>query len=123
MNEELVEIRQSTHPADAEEPDGRAGADARDESRKVLAMGKSGPTPLREPLEGPRQNEARASDEIVLAQHEMGGEVVRSPPAEQGRNRRAELVEKIAQLKALLRIERDVTHEAGVYERSTELTS
>ena len=55
MNKELVEIRQGADPSDAEEPDGRAGPDPRDEPREVLALGQSGPTPLGEPLEGTRQ--------------------------------------------------------------------
>ena len=88
VDEELVEIRHLAHP---------------------------GATPLGEPLERTRQNHARTGDEIVFAQHKMSGEIVGGPPVEQGGNGRAEFVEKTAQLKALLRVERDVTHKPAVY--------
>jgi hypothetical protein len=41
---------------------------------------------------------------------------VSSPAPEQCGNGRTELVEEIAQLKALLRVERNTSHAAGVYE-------
>jgi hypothetical protein len=104
MNKELVEIRHGADPSDAEEADGRAGPDPRDEPGKVLAPGQSGPAPLGEPRERTRQNEARTSNEIVFSQHEVSGEIVRSPALEQRRNGRAELIEKITELKALSRI-------------------
>jgi len=115
MNKELVEIRHCADPSDAEEPDGWAGPDPRDEPRKVLALGQSGPTPLGEPCERTRQNEARTGNEIVFSQHEVGGEIVSSPALEQGRNGRAEFVEKITELKALLRVQRNISHAAAVY--------
>ena len=117
MYKELVEIRHGADPSDAEEPDGRAGADPRDEPRKVMAPSQSGPAPLGEPLKGTGQNEARAGDEVVFSQHEVGGEIVSSPALEQGRNGRAEFVEKITELQALLRVERNISHAAEVYGR------
>ena len=45
----------------------------------------------------------------------MGREIVSSPALEQCGNGRTELVEEITQLKALLRVERDIGHAAGVY--------
>ena len=54
VNKELVQIRQGADPFNAEEPDGRAGPDPRDEPREVLAGGQSDPAPLGEPLEGTR---------------------------------------------------------------------
>jgi hypothetical protein len=110
MNEELVEIRQTADPSDAEEPNGRAGPDPRDEPRKVLALSQFRPTPLGEPFEGSGQDEARTGDQVVFSQHEVGGEIVTAPPVEQGRNGRAELVEKIAELQALLRIQWNISH-------------
>jgi hypothetical protein len=114
MNKELVEIRHRTDPPDAKEPNGRAGADPSDQPRKVPAPRQSGPAPLREPFEGTGQNQARAGDQIVFSQHEVGGEIVSSPPVEQGGNGRAELVEKITKLEALLRIQRNAGHKAEV---------
>ena len=75
VNKELVEIRQGADPSEAEEPDGRAQPDPRDEPPEVLALGQFAPTPLGEPLEGTGRNEARASNEIAFSQHKMGGEI------------------------------------------------
>jgi hypothetical protein len=115
VNKELVEIRQGADPSNAEESDGRAGADPCDEPREVLALGQPGPTPLGEPSEGTRQNEARAGNEIAFAQHEVGGEIVSSPALEQCGNGRTELIEEITQLMALVRVERNIRHATGVY--------
>src|ERR1700751_5634482 len=104
VNEELVEIRQRPHPPDAEEADGWAGTDSRDEPREFLPLGQSDPTLFGEPFKGPGQNEARASDQIVFAQNEVGGEIISSPALDQCWNRRAQLIEQIAELKALLRV-------------------
>jgi hypothetical protein len=120
MNKELVEIRHGTDPSDAEEPDGRAGPDPRDEPRKVLARGQTGPTPLGEPFEGTGQNKTRASNEIVFSQHEVCGQIVSSPALEQCGNGTAELVEKITKLKALLRVQRNISHDGGVYGATTQ---
>ena len=43
-------------------------------------------------------------NEIAFSQHDVGCEVMSSPALEQGRNRRAELIEEIAELKAFLRV-------------------
>jgi hypothetical protein len=40
----------------------------------------------------------------------VGGEIVSSPTREQRGNGRTELVEEITQLKALLRVERNISH-------------
>jgi hypothetical protein len=104
MNKELVQIRHSPDPPYAEQADGRTGPDPRDEPREVLALGQSGPAPLGEPLEGTRQNQARASDQIAFSQHDVCGKVMSSPALEQCWNRRAELIEEITELKALLRV-------------------
>ena len=86
-----------------------------DEPREILVLAQSDPTQLGEPLEGARQNDARAGNEIAFSQHEVGGEIVCSPALDQCGNRRAELLEDITQLKALLRVERNISHTAGVY--------
>jgi hypothetical protein len=114
VNEELVEIRHGADPPDAKEADGRPGADPRDQPRKVLAPRQSGAAPFREPSEGAGENEARAGDQVVFSQHEVGGEIVSSPSVEQGGNGRAELVEKVTELEALLRIQRNAGHDARV---------
>jgi hypothetical protein len=116
VNKELVEIRQGADPPNAEEPDGRAGPDPRDERREVLALSQSGPPPLGESPEGTRPNEAGASNKVVFSQYDVGSEVVSSPALEQCGNGGVELVEEITQFKALLRIERNISHAAAVYE-------
>ena len=102
MNKKLVEVRQRPDPPKAEEADRRAGPDPRDQPGEVLALSQSDPALLREPLEGARQDEAGPRNEIVFSQHEMGSEIMSSPALEQGRNRRAEFVEEVTELKALL---------------------
>jgi hypothetical protein len=114
MDEELIEIRHGTDPPDAKEPDGRAGPDPRDQPRKVPAPRQSGPAPLGEPSKGTGQNQARAGDEVVFSQHEVSGEVVRGPAVEQRGSGRAELVEKVAKLEALLPVQRNAGHKAAV---------
>jgi hypothetical protein len=44
------------------------------------------------------------------------GKIVSSPAADQCGNARTELIEEITQLKALLRVERNISHAAAVYE-------
>jgi hypothetical protein len=46
----------------------------------------------------------------------VGGEIVSSPALEQCGNGRTELIEEITQLKALLCVERNLSHAARVYE-------
>ncbi len=104
VNKELVQIRQGADPSDAEEPDGRARPDPRDEPFEIPDLGQPGPTPLGETFEGTGENDARPGNEIAFAQHDVGGEVVSSPALEQCWNGRAELVEEITELKALSHI-------------------
>lgn len=115
VNKELVEIRQGADPSDAKEPDGWARPDPCDEPREVHTLGQSGPTPLGEPLEGTRKDDAKAGNEIALSQNDVSGEIVSSPTREQCRNRRTEFVEETTEPKALLRVERNISHAAGVY--------
>ena len=51
----------------------------------------------------------------MFAQYQVGGEIVSSPASEQSGNGRTELVEEITELMALLRVERNIRHAAGVY--------
>ncbi len=98
MNKELVEVGQSPDPLQAEETDRWAGPDPGDEPGEVLALGQSGPALLGEPLEGTRQDNAGPGNEIAFSQNNVGSEVMSSPVPEQGRDRRAELIEEIAEL-------------------------
>jgi hypothetical protein len=102
MNEELVQVRQRPDPADAEEADGRAGPNPRDEPPEVIAPGQADSALLGEPLKGAGQDHARSGDEIAFSQHEMRCEIMSGPALEQGRSRRSELIEKITELQAFL---------------------
>jgi hypothetical protein len=93
MNEELVEVRQSPDPPYAEEPDGRAGPDPRDEPGEVIAFGQPDSALLGEPLEGAGQDNAGPGNEIAFSRHDVGCEVMSSPALEQRRNGRPELIE------------------------------
>ena len=104
MNKELVEIRQSPDPPDAEEADGWAGPDPRNERGEVIAHGQPDPALLGEPLEGSRKDEAGPGNEIVFSQHKVGGEIMSSPGPKKRRNGGAELIEEITELMAFLRV-------------------
>ena len=65
---------------------------------------------LGEPLERARKNDARAGNEIAFSQHDVGGEIVRSPTLEERGNERPELGEEIAQLEPLPAFERGFGH-------------
>jgi hypothetical protein len=110
MDEELVEIRHGADPSDSEEPDRRAGPDPRDEPREVLALGQFRPAPFGEPLEGTGEYEARAGNEIPFPQYDVGGEIMSRPALDQRRSGRAQLVEQIAKLMALLGVQLSVSH-------------
>jgi hypothetical protein len=44
----------------------------------------------------------------------VGSQIVSGPPVEQGGSGRAELAEKVTELEALLRIQRNAGHKSGV---------
>jgi hypothetical protein len=118
MDEELVEVGKGTDPADAEEPRRRARSDPGHEPPEVAAFRKSYSPPLGEVLERTREHNGGASDQIALAQDEMCGEVVSGPSLEQSGYGRPELVEKVAELSSLLRVEGDMAHPGEIYRLS-----
>jgi hypothetical protein len=73
-------------------------------------VGQVDPTPLGEPPEGGRQDQTRSSNDIVFPQHEVGGQIVGSPAVEQSGRARANLLEQVAQLTALPRVQRNLCH-------------
>ena len=110
MHEELVEVGKRTDPADAEEPRRRARPDPRHEPREVAAFREPDPPPLGESPERARERDARAGDQIALAEDDVRGEVVRGPSLEQRGNGWPELVEHVAELLSLLRVEVSSAH-------------
>jgi hypothetical protein len=110
MDEELVQVRKGSNPADAEESGRGARPDPRDEPLELSLLREPRPASLRELLERAREDEAGASDEIALTQHDVGGEVFGSPAVEQRGYVSPEFFEQIAQFKALLRVKRKTFH-------------
>ena len=115
VDEELVQVRERADPSDAEEPGRRARSDPRNEPPELSVVRQPHPASLGEPLERARKEDAGAREEIALTQHEVGGEVARSPALDQRGYVSPELFEEIAKRKALLRVERKTTHPAGQY--------
>jgi hypothetical protein len=85
------------------------------EPREVAAVREPHASPVREPLEGAREHETGPSHEITLPQHEVGGEVMSGPALEQRGHRRPQLVEQVAQLPSLLRVEGEIAHPGEIY--------
>ena len=79
---------------------------------EVTVFRQTYPPSFGEPLERTRQHEARGGDEIPLAQDDVCRKVARSPTLDQGGHGRPQLLEHVAQLLPLLRIEREPTHPA-----------
>ena len=122
VDEVLVEVGHGADPADAEHPRGWARADPLDEPLELSSFCEPHPTSLGEPLEPPGQDEAGAGQEIVLTQHEVGGEVLGGPAREKRRSIGPEFLEQIAQRPALLRIQRKITHIPIVAPMSAAMT-
>jgi hypothetical protein len=99
MYEELVEIREATHPSDSEEAGRRPGSNGCDEicERSLLQLKLS---PLGEP--GPRSGDdkARRGKEVVFTQHEVSREVMRCPRIDERRSLWSDLLQQIAKLLA-----------------------
>src|SRR5262245_59370497 len=110
VDEKFVQVRKGADPSDAEEPGRWTRPDPLDEPPKLAVLHQTHPASLGEPVERPRKQEAGTRDEIALAQHEVGGEVLCSPALEQRGNLSPELFEKIAKRKALLPVKRKITH-------------
>jgi len=110
MNEELVQIRKRPHPPDPEEAWWRARPDPSHQPREVTAFGKPDSPPLGETPERTRECNARSGDQIALSQYEVRSEVVRGPTVEERGRRRPQLVEHVAELPPLVRVESEIIH-------------
>src|SRR5262249_61155577 len=85
------------------------------EPPEVAALRQFCPPPLGEALERTRERNAGASDQIALAQDDVCGEVVTGPSLAQSGHGRPQLVEHVAKLQSLLRVERDIAHPGEIY--------
>jgi hypothetical protein len=110
VNKELIQVRKRTDPANAEEPSRRARPDPGHEPPEVVTVRESHSSPLGEPLERAREHEARPGHEIALPQDDVCSEVVSGPSLEQSGHRRPQLVEHVAQLLSLLRVEGEIVN-------------
>ena len=79
-------------------------------SHSISLLRRPHPASLGEPLEQARKDEAWASDEIALTQHDVGSEVFGIPALEQRGYVSPELLEEIAQCTALLPVKRNIRH-------------
>jgi hypothetical protein len=93
MDEELVEVRNTTHPSDSEESRRRPGPNCRDEIREPFCLPQREPSSFGEPAPGARDDESRCGEWVVFTQHEVGGEVVCRPRVEKCRRAGAEFIE------------------------------
>jgi hypothetical protein len=110
VDEELVQVREGTHPTDAEEAGGWARSDPRDEPPELPRLRQPHPASLGESLKRFRKDDARRRNEIMLAEHEVGSEVVRGPALKHRRYVSPQLLEKIAKRKALLCLKPKIRH-------------
>ena len=116
VDEELVEIRsmERTHPM-RKNPIGGPDRICSTSAVKFVRSTNLDPATLGEPPERTGQDETWSGDGIVFSQHKVRGQIVRGPAVEQGGHRWAELEEQIAELTALLRIQRNTSHAGKFY--------
>ena len=111
VDEELVEVREPAHPADAEEARRRAGPDGRDQPAERPTRSSSRCRSANRP-HGPGHDEPGRRDEVVLPQDQVRRQVERRPRVEQGRRVRADLIEQVAELLALDGVEQRLASRA-----------
>jgi hypothetical protein len=68
------------------------------------------PSPFGEAAPRARDDESRRGEQVMFAQHEVGGKVARCPPIEQRRSLWAELIHQIAQRRPLGGVEEHSGH-------------
>jgi hypothetical protein len=109
MDEELVEVRDATHPSDSEEARRWPGSNGRDEICEPCLL-QCEPSPFGESAPRAGDDESRRGEEVVFTQDEVGCEVVRCPRIKERRSLWAEFVQQIAELRALDGIEEQSGH-------------
>jgi hypothetical protein len=109
VDEELVEVRNPTHPSDAKEARRWSGSDHRGEPSEVAERERS-PSSFREAAPRTGQDEAGAGEGVVLAEDEVCGEIAGRPRLQESRRVGAELVEQVAELCSLDGVEERIIH-------------
>ena len=109
VDEELVEVREATHPSDVEEARWWPGSNGRDEIGEPR-LSQCEPSSFREPAPRARDDESRRGEKVVFTQDEVGREVVRCPRIEQRRRMWSELFQQFAELLALDGVEEHIGH-------------
>lgn len=113
VDEELVEVGSLAYPSEPEEAWRRSGADRGNEPGKVSAC-EGSCSPFGEAAPPTGQDEPGACEAIEIAQRQVRGEVPGHPRREQGWCVGAELIEQVAQLCSLSRVEEGPDHGHGV---------
>ena len=109
VDEELVEVREPAHPSDAEEARRRSRSDCRNEPCEIFER-EGASSSFREAFPRTRDDQAGASEGVVLAEDEVCGEIAGRPRLQESGCLRAELVEQIAQLRSLDGVEERIVH-------------
>lgn len=97
-----------------EEPRWRTGSDGRDKLREV-ALRERESSSFGKPTPRAGNDETRRSDQVVFTEYEVRGEVARGPGAEKRYRGGAELIEQVAQLRALIGVVEHLRHGVGAY--------
>jgi hypothetical protein len=94
VDEELVEVRESAHPVDAEEARRRSGPDRRHEIGKVSPRERFSSS-FREGAPCAGQDKPGPGDGVVLAEDEVRGQIVSRPRRQEGRRPGAEFGQQV----------------------------
>ena len=112
VDEELVEVREPTHPSDAEEARRRSRSDRLLRARKVRQRERSSSS-FREAAPRTGQDEPGACEGVVLTEDEVRGEIAGRPRLQESRRLGTELVEQVTELCSLDGVELQLVHIAG----------
>jgi hypothetical protein len=118
VDEELIQVRHGADPSDSKESGRWSRPGPLDQPSEISLLRHRRSASLAELLECSRKDEARTSDEVTLAQHGVGSEVLRGPVVEQRGYVRPEFFEEVAERKAPQRVEVNMSIAAGQYGRS-----
>jgi hypothetical protein len=111
VDEELVEVGEPAYPSDTEEAGRRSRPDRRDQLGEV-PRGERSASAFGQPTPGAGQDESGSGQAVVLADGQMRGEITGRPRLEECRRLRTELVEQVAELRALDGVEGHIGHGA-----------
>ena len=109
MNEELVEVGDTSHPAGSEEARRWPKPDLGNQRAKGLLF-ESDPLAFSEAAPRARNDETRCCEEAMFAKNQMRREVMGCPRTQQSRCKRAQVFQQVAELLTLDGVEEDLGH-------------